>query len=168
MDEPIVDWRSRAAVAYPLDAQRAYRVKMALAELDNAIATLHALGFPIHVMEGPAPAVPAEWPKMVFHLRCGERTVQSQLELDELGPDWYGSMEDARHAAGMSKQMQRGGVFDGRLPAMPGLGGLGMIQQADAAPHDSTAANLVKEEFLERRRKSNGAAQERQVKESDL
>lgn len=167
VDGPIVDWRKRIEAAYPYAPQRAYICKAALLELDKAIAALAAHGFPLHVVEGPPAVALQEWPKMVFHIRCGERTVQSQYELDELGDDWYPSMDEARHAAGMTKQFQRGGIFDKALPAMPDLMPL---PRADAAPHDGAAAALLKGEFL--KRKGNGvlsdAAQEREVSEDDL
>jgi hypothetical protein len=49
---------------------------------------------------------------------AGARSVNCQADLDELGPDWYPTMEEARQAAGLTKQYQRGGIFEKALPSL--------------------------------------------------
>lgn len=114
-----MNWRDRILADWPNDPQRAYKAQAALRSAEDALQTLASLGHPLHIREGSAPALVAEWPRMVFHLRAGERTVNCQAELEELGPDWFPTMEEARHSAGLIKQYQRGGIFDKNLPANP-------------------------------------------------
>jgi len=111
-----LDWRQRLLAEWPNNLQKHYLAQAAVRELDKALEVLATLGFLLHIEEGAAETVP-QWPRMVFHIRAGSREVTCQADLDELGPDWYPSMEEARHAAGMTKQMQRGGVFDRALPS---------------------------------------------------
>jgi hypothetical protein len=116
-----LNWRQRLLAEWPHDPQRHHRAQAAVKELDLALQTLMSMGFPLHIEEGPPPTIPLEWPKMVFHIRAGSKQVNCQADLEELGPDWYPSMEDARQAAGMAKQWQRGGIFSKSLPAPIGL-----------------------------------------------
>jgi hypothetical protein len=89
-----------------------------LADLDRTLGDLAGMGHPLHVEEGYVAPPPPGWPRAMFHLYAPARVVHCQADLDELGPDWYPTMEEARHAAGMAKQMQRGGIFDRALPSM--------------------------------------------------
>lgn len=113
-----MNWKEQVLAAYPHDLQRATRCKMALRELEGALAALSSMGFPLRIEEGLAPLEIPEFPKVVFHLRSGSREVLDQKELEELGSDWYPTMDEARYAAGMTKQMQRGGIFDKSLPML--------------------------------------------------
>lgn len=112
-----MNWREKIICDWPNDLQKAYRARMALAELDRLLGELASLGHPLHVEEGYVPPPPPGWPRAMFHLYAPPRVVNCQADLDELGDDWYPTMEEARHAAGVTKQMQRGGIFDKALPS---------------------------------------------------
>lgn len=114
-----MNWREKIITAWPDDLQKAHRARVALADLDRILGELTALGHPLHVEEGYVPPPPPGWPKAVFHLHAGARIVRDEHELEELGEDWYPTMEEARHAAGLRKQYQRGGIFNPR--SMPTL-----------------------------------------------
>jgi len=109
-----MNWREKIIVDFPNDLQKNHKARTALADLDRVLLELAGLGHPLHVEEGYVPPPPSGWPKAVFHLHAGARIVRDQFELEELGPDWYPTMEDARHAAGQRKQYERGGIFDPR------------------------------------------------------
>ena len=110
-----MNWRERIQAELTSNVQKLHSAQTAMRELEAALRTLGSLGFPLHVEDGPEKV--ETWPKMVFHLRLGGREVACQAELDELGPDWFPSMDAARQSAGMTKQMQRGGIFDKAIPA---------------------------------------------------
>ena len=110
-------WKQRLLAEYAANIQRHTRGQQAVHQLEEALQVLSSLGFPLHVEEGPELVEPQEYPKVVFHLRAGTRIVECAAELKELGPDWYSSMEEARHQAGVAKQYQRGGIFSKSLPA---------------------------------------------------
>ncbi len=116
-----MNWRQKIQTAYPDKPQPAYRCKAALGELDAALQVLASLGFPLHIVDGPQPVELPEWPKVVFHWKQGSREVLCQGDLDDLGPDWHPTMEAAQLAAGMKKQMERGGIFHENLPATSDL-----------------------------------------------
>lgn len=113
-----MNWREKIICDWPNDLQKAHRAKTALADLDRTLLELAGLGHPLHIEEGYIPPPPPGWPKAMFHILAGARTVNCQADLDELGEDWYPTMEEARHAAGLTKQYQRGGIFDKALPQM--------------------------------------------------
>lgn len=114
-----MNWREKIICDWPDNLQKAHRCKAALADLDRILGELAGLGHPLHVEEGYTPPPPPGWPRAMFHLRAGSRIVRDQQELEELGEDWYPTMEEARHAAGLAKQYQRGGIFNPRsLPQM--------------------------------------------------
>jgi hypothetical protein len=54
----------------------------------------------------------------MFHLYQGGKVFGCQADIDEAGEDWYETMDAARHAAGVTKQNQRGGIFTKSLPTM--------------------------------------------------
>jgi len=112
-----MNWREKIVVAWPDDLQRAYKARAALTDLDRVLLELASLGHPLHVEEGYVTPPPPGWPRAVFHLYQGIRAVNCQADLDEMGPDWYPTMEEARQAAGLAKQWQRGGIFDKSLPS---------------------------------------------------
>lgn len=114
-----MNWREKIITAWPDDLQKAHRARVALSDLDRILGELAAMGHPLHIEEGYVPPPPPGWPKAVFHLHAGARIVRDQFELEELGEDWFPTMEEARHAAGLRKQYQRGGIFDPR--SMPTL-----------------------------------------------
>jgi len=109
-----MNWREQIIADWPDEPQKIARAKVALAELDHALGELAGLGHPLHVEQGYVAPPPPGWPKAVFHVLAGTRVVRSQRELDELGEDWFGTMEEARHAEGMRMQMKRGGIFNPR------------------------------------------------------
>lgn len=114
-----MNWRDRILADWPNDPQRAAKAQGALRDLEAAIAALASMGHALHVEEGHQPLPTPSFPRKVFHIRAGEREVRCQADLDELGPDWHNTMEEARHDAGLIKQYQRGGIFDRNLPADP-------------------------------------------------
>lgn len=113
-----MNWREKIIVDYPNDLQKHHKARTALADLDRVLLELAGLGHPLHVEEGYVPPPPAGWPKAVFNLHAGARIVRDQFELEELGEDWFPTMEEARHDAGLRKQYQRGGIFDPRRMPM--------------------------------------------------
>jgi hypothetical protein len=140
-----MDWRQKLIAEAAPSAQRQHLATAAIHDLDDALQRLAVLGCVMHIEEGPAPKEPQEWPKLVFHIRQGQREVRCQADLDELGEDWYPSMEEARQAAGMAKQWQRGGVFTKSLPAP-----LSLVPSAAPKPPPPV-------EPSSRRRRLNGA-----------
>lgn len=109
-------WKQRLLAEYASNIQRHTRGQLAVHQLEESLQVLSSLGFSLHVEEGPELMELQEYPKVVFHLRAGTRIVECEAELEELGPDWYSSMEEARHQAGIAKQYQRGGIFSKSLP----------------------------------------------------
>lgn len=143
-----MDWKAQAIASFQDNLQKLHRVKLAIAGLEESLAVLAALGFPLHIEEGPPPVEPVEYPKVVFHLRQGTRTVNCEADLKELGDDWYNTLEEAKHAAGVTKQFQRGGVFTKNLPAtLPDLPLSNPLQLME-----------TKGQALRRAKKANGAA----------
>lgn len=85
--------------------------ELALRELEAALATLAKHGLVYHLEPGiPSPQAP--WPCRVFHIdQPAGRVVNSQWDLDDLGPGWYPSLEAAAHADGVATQFAgRGGI----------------------------------------------------------
>lgn len=115
-----MNWREKIVCDWPNDLQKAHRCKEALASLDRVLSELAGMGHPLHVEEGYVPPPPPGWPRAMFHIMAGSRVVNCQADLEELGEDWYPTMEAARHAAGLTKQYQRGGIFDKALPSLLG------------------------------------------------
>lgn len=113
-----VNWRQRIITDWPNDPQRAHKAQAALKQIEDGLLQLASLGHPLHVEEGYTPPPAPEWPKAMFHLYQGSKVFACQADLDEAGDDWYSTMEDARHAAGVTKQNQRGGIFTRSLPAV--------------------------------------------------
>jgi hypothetical protein len=114
----VVNWRQRIVTDWPNDPQRAHKAKAALAQIEDGLLQLASLGHPLHVEEGYTPPPAPEFPKVMFHLYQGSKVFACQADVEEAGDDWYSTMEDARHAAGVTKQNQRGGIFTRSLPAM--------------------------------------------------
>jgi hypothetical protein len=113
-----MNWRQRILADWPHDLQRAHKAQAALRQIEEGLLQLASLGHPLHVEEGYNPPPPPEWPKAMFHLFQGGKVFACQADVEEAGPDWYFSMEEARHAAGVTKQNQRGGIFSKSLPTM--------------------------------------------------
>lgn len=113
-----MDWRDKIICDWPNDLQKAHRCKTALHDLERVLLELAGLGHPLHVEEGYQAPPPPGWPKARFHILQGSRVVHCQGDLDELGDDWYPTMEEARYAAGITKQYQRGGIFTKSLPSL--------------------------------------------------
>lgn len=113
-----MNWREKIISDWPSEPQKIARAKVALAELDRAIGELAGLGHPLHVEEGYVAPPPPGWPRAMFHMTSGTRVVRDQRELDELGEDWYPTMDEAKHAEGLRMQMKRGGIFNPRSMPM--------------------------------------------------
>lgn len=113
-----MNWRQRIIVDWPDEPQKSFRAREALRQIEDALNTLASMGHPLHIEEGYTPPPPPEWPKVVFHILQGARQVNCQADLDELGEDWYPTLDEAKYAAGMTKQNQRGGIFSRALPSM--------------------------------------------------
>jgi putative ubiquitin-RnfH superfamily antitoxin RatB of RatAB toxin-antitoxin module len=113
-----MNWRQRILVDWPNHPQNAMKARMALQQIEEGLAQLTALGHPLHIEEGYQPPPRPEYPKVKFHLLQGQRVVHNVGDEDELGEDWYNTMDEAKHAAGMTKQMQRGGIFSRALPSI--------------------------------------------------
>jgi len=113
-----MNWRQRIVVDWPNEPQKAHRAREALRAIEEGLAVLAGLGHPLHVEEGYTPPPLPEFPKVVFHIHQGSRAVNCQADLEELGDDWYPTMDEAKHAAGVTKQNQRGGIFARALPSL--------------------------------------------------
>lgn len=112
-----MDWKGEILGCWPGDLQKTRHAQLAIQLVEDGLAKLASMGFPLHVEEGLQPAQKSPWPRFVFHLREGPRICNCQADYEELGANWHFSMEEARQAAGMAKQMQRGGIFSGNIPA---------------------------------------------------
>jgi hypothetical protein len=113
-----MNWRQRIIVDWPNEPQKSFKARQALQQIEDGLATLAGMGHPLHVEEGYTPPPLPEYPKVVFHILQGQRVVNCQADFEELGDDWYPTMEEARHAAGVTKQNQRGGIFARALPSI--------------------------------------------------
>lgn len=151
-----MNWREKIVCDWPNDLQKAHRCKTALADLDRLLLELSSLGHPLHVEEGYVPPPPPGWPRAMFHILAGARVVNCQADLEELGDDWYPTMEDARHAAGLTKQYQRGGIFDKTLPSMLTQ----TPEQVKQTIVDDLAQKEEKKRFVSEVRASNRMMQE--------
>jgi hypothetical protein len=109
-----MDWKTTILSKEQAKAQRLALVEIAIREIELAVTKLGALGHYVHVREGIAP--PEEWPKALFNRFGYQKVVYCQADWDEIGPDWYESLEEARKAHGLDKQMERGGIFKQNLP----------------------------------------------------
>jgi hypothetical protein len=103
-----------------LDWHQQHEVDLALREVEQAMAVLVRLGKPVHLRPGHAPPGIWEWPRTVYSVFAPQgREVSCQAELDELGSDWFPSLEEAQHEHGMRVQFAgRGGVGANTLPAI--------------------------------------------------
>jgi hypothetical protein len=113
-----VNWRQRVITDWPNDPQRAHKAREALKQIEDGLLQLASLGHPLHLEEGYTPPPPPEWPKVMFHIYQGSKVFNCEADLTEAGEDWYPTMDEARHAAGVTKQNQRGGIFSKALPAI--------------------------------------------------
>ena len=113
-----VNWRQRIITDWPNDPQRSHKCREALKQIEEGLLQLASLGHPLHVEEGYTPPPKPEWPKAMFHIYQGAKVFGCEADLEEAGADWYPTMEEARHAAGVTKQNQRGGIFTKALPAI--------------------------------------------------
>ena len=88
----------------------------------EGLKLLGSLGHPFHLVEGTS--VEGEiWPKVYFHIEAAPngRLVNSLYDLQDLGPGWYPSLDQAQHADGMATQFDgRGGVRKRDVPMLIG------------------------------------------------
>ena len=113
-----VNWRQRIITDWPNDPQRQHKCRDALKQIEEGLLQLASLGHPLHVEEGYTPPPKPEWPKAMFHIYQGAKVFACEADVEEAGEDWYPTMDEARYAAGVTKQNQRGGIFSKALPAL--------------------------------------------------
>ena len=147
-----MNWRQRIIADGPHDPQRAHKVQTALRQVELMLAELASLGHPLHLEEGYSPPPRPEWPQVWFHIYQGARDFHCKADVEEAGPDWYVTMDEARHAAGVTKQNQRGGIFTKTLPAIPLQDTLEAIAQRVKDEEAERAAAIVKRQFIEEAR----------------
>jgi hypothetical protein len=156
-----MNWRQRIIKDFPNELQKAHKVQTALRVIEENLALLASLGHPLHVEEGYQAPPPPEWPQVFFHLYAGAKDFHCQVDVDEAGPDWYPTMEEARYAAGVTKQNQRGGIFTRTLPAVPIQDTLTAIAQRVKDEEADRQAAIAKRQFIEETRREyvarNGA-----------
>jgi len=129
----------------------------ALKQVEEALIILNSLGHPLHVEEGyEAPPQP-EWPQVWFHIYQGAKDFHCEEDVKEAGPDWYPTMEEARYAAGLTKQNQRGGIFTRTLPAVPIQNTLEAIAERVTREEEDRAREIVKRQFIEETRREYAA-----------
>ena len=121
--------------------------ELALREMETALATLARHGHHFELVAGHQAVEP--WPRPVFHFKKGRRLVQSQRELDDLGPGWYASPLDAELEEGEDRQFaEKGGVRRAQLPA-------DVPEQGPVGPHQTPSwAQALKSKF----RQMNGSS----------
>lgn len=147
-----MNWRQRIIADWPNDPQRARRCQDALRQVEEGLLLLASLGHPLHVEEGYSPPPKPEFPKVMFHLYQGGRSFACQADIDEAGPDWFPTMDDARQAAGLIKQYQRGGVFAKSLPVIPHRTTEEEIAHKAATEEEEQAAFAAKRAFIDEQR----------------
>ena len=156
-----MNWRQRIIKDWPNHLQNQHKCLTALRQIEEALVVLNGLGHPLHVEEGYTPPPKPEWPQVYFHLYQGGRAFACEADLEEAGPDWYPTMEEARHAAGVTKQNQRGGIFTRTLPAVPIQNTLEAIAERVKTEEAERAAAIAKRQFIEDTRREyvarNGA-----------
>jgi hypothetical protein len=130
------------------------QVRLALAAIDDGLNVLSRLGHPYHLVAGPSP-VEDEWPKVMFHVEAAPngRIVNSLYDAQELGPEWFYTLQEAQHAEGIRAQFAgRGGVGSRSVPMMPGV--VGVQPERPLTPKDNSAA-------IEAWKKENGNGSKR-------
>lgn len=147
-----MNWRQRILTDWPNDPQRSHKCRTALQQIEEGLTVLATMGHPLHVEEGYAPPPPPEWPRVMFHLFQGAKVFYCEADVTEAGEDWYPTMEEARYAAGVTKQNQRGGIFSKALPSIP-------YRTSDQKSHEKAVeeeaerlALQVKRQFIEDQR----------------
>jgi hypothetical protein len=143
-----MNWRQRIIVDWPNEPQKSHRAREALRQIEDGLAALASLGHPLHIEEGYTPPPKPEWPKVMFHMTQGSRLVSCQADLEELGDDWYPTMDEAKHAAGIAKQNQRGGIFQRALPSLFKKG----PEEETAAEEMTRVANEAHRKFVNEQR----------------
>lgn len=92
--------------------QKARLAEHALREVEQGLAALSAIGYLFHLEDGPGELLD-DWPRIMYHVDAAPngRVVLCEADLDELGPGWYHTPQEAHHATGYETQMHgRGGV----------------------------------------------------------
>ena len=152
-----MNWRQRIIKDFPHELQKAHKAQTALRQIEENLTILASLGHPLHVEEGYVAPPPPEWPQVWFHIYQGAKDFHCQEDVDEAGPDWYPTMEEARHAAGLIKQNQRGGIFTRTLPAVPIQDTLAAIAERVANEEAERAAAIAKRQLIEEARREYAA-----------
>jgi hypothetical protein len=124
----------------------------ALRAVEEGLLQLASMGHPLHLEEGYTPPPKPEWPQVWFHIFQGAKDFHCQADVDEAGPDWYPTMEEARHAAGVTKQNQRGGIFTRTLPTIPIQNTLEAIAERVKEEEAERVAAIAKRQFIEEAR----------------
>lgn len=109
-------------------------MQLAIASLEEGLATLASLGHPFHLEDG---VVRSElgWPRILFNVDSAPngRLVNSEYDARELGPGWYDTANDAQHADGLKTQFAgRGGIGVRNVPAIS-------APLAPPSPNDNSA-----------------------------
>jgi len=154
-----VNWRQKIVADWPNDPQRQHKCRDALKQIEEGLLQLASLGHPLHLEEGYTPPPKPEFPKVMFHIYQGSKVFNCEADVEEAGEDWYPTMDEARHAAGVTKQNQRGGIFSKTLPAiMPWFSKEGADEKALNAEANKVAL-LAKRQFIEDMRAVHRAKQ---------
>jgi hypothetical protein len=116
-----VDWNKfliHLQSKHPGEAQNLARIAHGIGMIKEGLQMLAQMGHHYHLTaEGPL-HVP-DWPKMMFHVDSAPngRLVNSEFELDDLGPGWFSTLEAAQFWDGLDTQFAgRGGVARKGLP----------------------------------------------------
>jgi hypothetical protein len=118
-----MDWymfRQRLLADHAGNPQNSHTLSLALDEIEQGLRVLARFGHVFHLATGTAPAIEA-FPRKIFHVSIAPlgRVVWSQSEIDELGDEWYDSVQEAQHSSGLRAQLAgRGGIGTRALPAV--------------------------------------------------
>ena len=110
--------RDQISVQLQEQPQKLALAQLAFTELESGLAKLSSLGLHFQPVEGAVGALP-EWPKTMFHsARAPHGTqVYCRQDLEDLGPGWATTPQEAERLAGVKTQFAgRGGV---RQPGLP-------------------------------------------------
>lgn len=121
-------FRNALTTQYHEQPQHTRRIELAVESLRHGLEELARLGHVFHLAEGPAPAA-VDFPRLMFHLTAAPRghLVLCREDAEFLGPGWFDTLDEAKHADGMGQQFKRGGIFPKRnVPAV--INGAGQTQ----------------------------------------
>lgn len=115
-------FRNKLVNQYHEQPQATARIDRALGLLREGLAELGSLGHIHHLAPGPEPQR-SEWPKLLYNLEKAPRGYLCLCQEDRklLGPGWFETLDEAKHADGMGEQFHgRGGIIPtSGLPSVP-------------------------------------------------